>query len=89
VINLSLGALRRAQLIQDLFDEMHCRTDADVASVAAGGCVDTNDVVVVAAAGNGGDSVPQYPAAEQVEGLLAVGASTVDDTRADFSTYGP
>jgi serine protease len=45
-------------------------------------------LVVVAAAGNGGDSTRQYPAAEDVDGLIAVAASTIDDILARFSTHG-
>jgi subtilisin family serine protease len=85
VINLSLGTLRRTQLIEELFREMRCDADSQRGTKDRCG----SGVVVIAAAGNGGDSVPQYPAAEQVEGLLAVGASTAGDARADFSTYGP
>src|SRR6267142_1623630 len=46
----------------------------------------SNNVVVVAAAGNNGSTVPQYPAA--CEHVLAVSATTPDDSRASFSTYG-
>jgi thermitase len=42
--------------------------------------------VVVAAAGNNGNSTPVYPAA--YPGVIAVSASTQDDTLASFSSYG-
>src|SRR6185436_20736198 len=45
-------------------------------------------VVVVAAAGNGGSDVRQYPAAETGTEVLSVGATTLDDTLAPFSSYG-
>lgn len=45
-------------------------------------------IIVVAGAGNTGTGEPQYPAAEDVDGLLAVGASTQADTLATFSTHG-
>lgn len=45
-------------------------------------------VVVVAAAGNEGNTVPQYPAAMAVPGLVSVGASTSLDTIAIFSSRG-
>ena len=49
--------------------------------------VSTNPyLVVVAAAGNGGDDTKQYPAAENVDGLIAVAASTTDDRLAPFSS---
>jgi hypothetical protein len=46
------------------------------------------NLVVVAAAGNGGDFVEQYPAAESTGGLIAVAASTSQDQLAAFSTRG-
>jgi thermitase len=45
-------------------------------------------LVVVAAAGNGGDTTKLYPAAEDVDGLIAVAASNSDDRLASFSTRG-
>ena len=47
----------------------------------------TNDVVVVAAAGNDGDTEPHYPAA--CEGVVAVGAVDNGGNLASFSTRGP
>jgi subtilisin family serine protease len=44
--------------------------------------------VVVAAAGNNGSDIPEYPAAEGVPGSLAVGASTRTDTLTSFSNHG-
>jgi subtilisin family serine protease len=80
VINLSLTTLRETELIKGLLEK------------ACGGV--SNDfpvsvnpyLVVVAAAGNGGDSTNQYPAAEGVDGLIAVAASTETDRLASFST---
>jgi len=46
----------------------------------------SNNVLIVAAAGNNGSTVLQYPAACQH--VLAVGASEPDDSRATFSNYG-
>jgi flagellar hook assembly protein FlgD len=47
-----------------------------------------HDVVVVAAAGNEGSKVKQYPGA--LPGVLAVGATTASGaSRASFSSYGP
>jgi subtilisin family serine protease len=45
------------------------------------------DTVVVAAAGNVGNSVRQYPAAES-DKVLSVAATTAADTLASFSTFG-
>jgi Subtilase family len=44
--------------------------------------------VVLAAAGNDGNTLPQYPAAEQAEGKLAVTAVKQDGTLAGFSNRG-
>ncbi len=46
----------------------------------------SNNVVVVAAAGNNGDSNPQYPAA--CTHVIAVSATEPDDSLATFSSYG-
>src|SRR5262245_7925053 len=45
-------------------------------------------VVVVAAAGNAGTDVRQYPAAETGAEVLSVGATSPADTLAPFSSYG-
>jgi subtilisin family serine protease len=55
----------------------------------AAGCLSRGGAVVVAAAGNNGASVPEYPAAEGSSGLLAVAATGPTDTRSIFSNYGP
>jgi subtilisin family serine protease len=44
-------------------------------------------VSVVAAMGNEGSSLPSYPAA--IPGVIAVGATAIDDSKADFSNVGP
>jgi subtilisin family serine protease len=46
----------------------------------------SNNVVVVAAAGNNANSMPQYPAA--CDHVIAVSASTASDSLASFSSYG-
>jgi len=52
-------------------------------------CNAFSGAVVVAAVGNdGSDAVRQYPAAEGVYGLLAVGASNAGKRLADFSNFG-
>lgn len=81
VINLSLSTLRKTELIGNLLAE------ACGVSDSADFPVSTNPyLVVVAAAGNGGDDTEQFPAAENVDGLIAVAASTTADTLASFST---
>ena len=86
VINLSLGTNRRTDLLAEIVAAVTCADDDDDDEncLAARG----RGVVVVAAAGNSGTTVREYPAAEEVEGSLAVAASTSADTLAAFSTYG-
>jgi subtilisin family serine protease len=74
VINISYSVHHRSLLIEDLLSE--------VTSALPG-------AVVAAAAGNSGPSTaPEYPAAENAPGVLAVAASTPIDTLAEFSTRG-
>ena len=47
---------------------------------------ESRGILVVAAAGNAGDSAPQYPAA--FPGVLAVGSTDTMDRRAEYSSYG-
>jgi subtilisin family serine protease len=86
VINLSLGTLRRTELLEDIVSEITCDDDDDDDDCDGSG--GSGGVAVIVAAGNGGDTTPQYPAAESVAGSLAVGASTSADALAGFSTYG-
>ena len=44
-------------------------------------------VTIVAAMGNENSSIPSFPAA--IPGVIAVGATTINDTRATFSNFGP
>lgn len=93
VINLSLGTLRRTQLLERIVAEVACVNDDDDDDDDDGDdddnrCRVAGGAVVIAAAGNGGDSTPQYPAAETVDGVVAVAASTRFDRLADFSTRG-
>lgn len=100
VINLSLSTLRQTQLLDELVAEITCANklyddddddDDDRKREGDNGCPGRGGrgTVVVAAAGNSGVSVREYPAAEEAPGLLAVAASTFDDMLASFSTFGP
>jgi subtilisin family serine protease len=80
VINMSLTTLRETELIESLLDKA-CGGESNDFPVAV-----NPYLVVVAAAGNGGDSTKQYPAAEDVDGLIAVAASTSTDRLASWST---
>src|SRR5690349_3853718 len=86
VINMSLSTLRETRLLR---------------GVLAGVCDDTPQpgednfpvvanpkLIVVAAAGNIPSSTPEYPAAENIKGLISVGASTQQDSLATFSARG-
>jgi subtilisin family serine protease len=73
VINLSLSTSTRTHVAGDL-----------ISSLASNG----RGIVVVAAAGNAGSNLPEFPAAEGGSRVLSVGASTPTDTLASFSDYG-
>jgi subtilisin family serine protease len=59
--------------------------DALIQSAVANAVANGN--LVIAAAGNNGNSVPQYPCS--YAGVLCVGSTTKTDARSYFSTYGP
>jgi thermitase len=84
VVNLSFSFDERSQLFADSL--------ADVTCTASGyaGCRTRGQVgaVIVAAAGNEGARLREWPAAYETPGLIAVGASTRSDRLADFSNFG-
>jgi subtilisin family serine protease len=86
VINLSLSTLRRTRLLRSVLakvcDDEPSPGEEDFPATASA------NLVIVAAAGNGGDFTEQYPAAENIGGLIAVAASTSQDQLAAFSTRG-
>jgi subtilisin family serine protease len=86
IINLSLGTLRRTNLLSSVLTKVcgdsSTQGDDDFSSIG------NRNIVVVAAAGNTGSTTQVYPAAENINGLLAVAASAQDDTLAPFSTRG-
>lgn len=89
VINLSLSTTYETDLLAEIVAAVTCEQDDDPGEdddclVSPG----QHGAVVVAAAGNSGSDVPEYPAAEGVIGSLSVGASTHTDTLASFSNYG-
>jgi thermitase len=84
VINLSYSFGQQSKVFDEIVAEMTCTAPVDFdcrAKIRPG-------AVVIAAAGNSGASIREYPAADHVSGLLAVAASTESDTLAAFSTYG-
>ncbi|HEU0294603.1 MAG TPA: S8 family serine peptidase [Anaerolineales bacterium] len=89
VINLSLSTTHETRLLAEIVASVTCEQDDDPGE--DDDCLvspDQHGAVVVAAAGNNGSSIPEYPAAEGVIGLLSVAASTQTDTLAAFSNYG-
>lgn len=101
VINLSLSTQRRTNLIGEIARDVICADDDDGGDDGTDGVqtfaeLDDDDclafpgrtTVVVAAAGNSASSTPEYPAAEAIPGLLAVGAIASDGSLATFSNHG-
>jgi subtilisin family serine protease len=92
VINLSLGTLRRTELLADIIERVSCGDDYDDddddGDEDTRRCTAQGGAFVVSAAGNSGDETLHYPAAEQHAGALAVAASTEAGTLAAFSTRG-
>lgn len=85
VVNLSLATLRPTSLLSQILAEATCDDD-DLGNEPQ--CPTAKPVVVVAGAGNSASDVPEFPAAEQLAGLLSVAASTQTDTLAAFSNFG-
>ncbi len=85
VINLSLSTSRQTALVRNLLTKLCGGTTSEDQDFPVSG---NPYLVVVAAAGNGGNTDQQYPAAENVDGLISVAASTKDDVLAGFSSRG-
>jgi subtilisin family serine protease len=84
VINLSLSTPRRTNLLLNILRKV-------TGSCSEGGCdfqINESNTVVVAASGNNGNNIPQYPAAESFHALLAVAANDENGVITDFSTRG-
>lgn len=99
VINMSLGTQTRTRILASITKLFQCEAsdstnpelDFSDASYIADQTRCTNSVgpVIVAAAGNDFSSnVNEYPAAENVKGLISVGASNPTQHLADFSNFG-
>lgn len=84
VINLSWSMPVPSRLIDDLLAEATCRQRVQPACREA----HSPGAVVLAAAGNSGADAPEYPAASNIPGLLAVAASGPDRVLSPFSSYG-
>ena len=101
VINMSLATEQRTAFLDDIINLVTCSNNGNGGHdarlprgmvMAASGkpeeCLSRNGAVVVAAAGNDGNTIKEYPAAEDIKGVLAVAATTQDDVRANYSNYG-
>ncbi len=103
VINMSIATRRQTALLNDIIDDITCGfSDDDDDDEEDGGrayiitqraeCLTEGrgGIVIVAAAGNNGSTVAEYPAAESqnIGGVLAVAASNRQDRRAAFSNWG-
>lgn len=84
VINLSYSFELPSRVLNDVLATISCAGGGDPSCAS----LDSPGAVVVAAAGNSGMKLREYPAADQAPGILGVGASRADDTLAVFSTYG-
>jgi hypothetical protein len=84
VINLSYSFGQHSKAFDEIIAEVTCNAPVDFDCRAK----TRPGAVVVAAAGNSGASIREYPAADHASGLLAVAASTEADSLAAFSTYG-
>jgi len=98
VINLSLGTTARTRILDSMAKLATCTLAADDSAfdISDPGydddvtrCANGRGVVIAAAAGNdGSDSVREYPAAENVHGLMAVTATDANARLARFANYG-
>ena len=95
VINLSLSTRRPTALLNEVINAITCSADddddgGDDDDDGDGNCLVPNGrgAVVLAAAGNSASTALEYPAAENIPGLLAVAATTPADTLTAFSTAG-
>ncbi len=96
IVNLSLGGTQRTDLIKTVSELVSCTFDDDDDDFQGPGfdddrarCALGHASTVIAAAGNSGSSTEQqFPAAEDVKGLLAVAASTEARRLASFSNSG-
>jgi subtilisin family serine protease len=84
IANLSIGYPDDVRVLHDLLDCFDLGMTADGTTFPE---IGTHRLAVSVAAGNGGSTTPVFPAAEQRDGMLSVGASTRYDMLAGFSSY--
>lgn len=91
VINLSLATRRQTTLLANIIGEIGCGGDDDIKlGDDENNCQNPGQkgIVVVAGSGNRNSSIQEFPAAENLEGLISVAASNQSDQLASFSNYG-
>lgn len=84
VINLSYSFRNRSKVLDDILAQASCTTGIDDTCRSK----TRPGVIITAASGNSGTNDREYPAADNLPGILAVAASTETNTLASFSTYG-
>lgn len=84
IANISFGYPENTDLLKDLIHKCDDGTTADGKDFPE---IGTNRSAVIAGAGNGATSVKLYPAGEDRDGMLGVGATNRDETRAAFSNF--
>lgn len=88
VINLSLATRRQTNLLSEILGEITCGEDDDFGGEVQCAVPGQRGIVVAAGAGNRASNIPEYPAAEAIDGLIAVAASNQADQLASFSNFG-
>ena len=84
IINISFGYPQNVEVLKDLLDACDDGLTVDGKIFPE---IGANRLAVVAGAGNGGNNLPIYPAAERLDGELGVGSSTRYDLLSNFSTF--
>lgn len=90
IINLSLATRRETDLLRLIIGEISCGGDDDLRNIGIIPCPDPmqRGIFVAAGSGNRGSDILEYPAAEDLNGVVSVGASNQTDVLTAFSNYG-
>ncbi len=90
VINLSLATRRQTTLLANIIGEITCSggDDLKLGDVEECEIPGQKGIVVVAGSGNRNSDIQEFPAAENLAGLISVAASNQNDQLAAFSNFG-
>ncbi|HMS39338.1 MAG TPA: S8 family serine peptidase [Pyrinomonadaceae bacterium] len=88
VINLSLATRRETTLLAEIIAEIACGEDDDFGEQNQCAVPGQRGIVVAAGAGNRTSNIPEYPAAENIGGVIAVAGSNQMNELAAFSNFG-